>query len=168
NKVSRKIDQKADRAIDKALDKGEKEIDEEVNETVKGEKKEKKKGSDKSVSDGDENSNPAEDVENNEETFIAYSKFDFIPGEKVIFYDDFSMDNIGDFPAKWNTNGSGEVVTTSDNAKWFELKGNSIYIPLMEKSLQENYTIEFDLNSSELDNKLSSQTYLQILLDDNE
>src|SRR5690606_8605571 len=105
NKVSRKIDQKADRAIDKALDKGEKEIDEEVNETVKGEKKEKKKGSDKSVSDGDENSNPAEDVENNEETFIAYSKFDFIPGEKVIFYDDFSMDNIGDFPAKWNTNG---------------------------------------------------------------
>src|SRR5690606_32204749 len=54
------------------------------------------------------------------------------------------------------------------NAKWFELKGNSIYIPLMEKSLPENYTIEFDLNSSELDNKLSSQTYLQILLDDNE
>src|SRR5690606_38250856 len=98
----------------------------------------------------------------------AYSKFDFIPGEKIIFYDDFTMDNAGDFPAKWNTNGSGEVVTTAEGEKWFELKGNSIYVPLMDKSLPENYTVEFDLKSSELDNKLSSQSYLEIKLDDNE
>ena len=39
-----------------------------------------------------------------------YSRFDFIPGEKVIFFDDFASDNIGDFPALWNTNGSGEVL----------------------------------------------------------
>src|SRR5690606_22145711 len=51
---------------------------------------------------------------------------------------------------------------------WFELKGNSIYVPLMDKSLPENYTVEFDLKSSELDNKLSSQSYLEIKLDDNE
>ena len=43
----------------------------------------------------------------------SYSKFDFVPGDKVVFYDDFSQGNIGDFPAAWNTNGSGEVVTTN-------------------------------------------------------
>jgi OmpA-OmpF porin, OOP family len=36
--------------------------------------------------------------------FQSYSKFDFVPGEKVIFYEDFSQDAIGDFPALWNTN----------------------------------------------------------------
>jgi len=36
------------------------------------------------------------------------SKFDFIPGEKIIFFDDFSAESIGDFPAQWLTNGSGD------------------------------------------------------------
>ena len=48
--------------------------------------------------------------------FETYSKFDFIPGDKVIAYDDFSQDAIGDFPANWNTNSSGEVVSSSIQA----------------------------------------------------
>ena len=39
------------------------------------------------------------------------SKYDFVPGDKVISVEDFSQDAVGDFPAKWNTNSSGEVVT---------------------------------------------------------
>ena len=42
------------------------------------------------------------------------SKYDFIPSEKVIFFDDFTSENVGDFPVQWNTNASGEIVTTSD------------------------------------------------------
>ena len=40
----------------------------------------------------------------------VYSKYDFVPGDKIIYFDDFSQDFIGDFPSKWNTNGTGEVV----------------------------------------------------------
>ena len=43
--------------------------------------------------------------------FQAFSKFDFVPGEKVVALEDFAQDAIGDFPEKWNTNASGEVVT---------------------------------------------------------
>ena len=168
NKVNRKIDQKADRTIDKALDKGEKAIDEEVNDAVSGEKAEDNSDYDKSISESEGNSSPAEGAEEKEESFVTYSKFDFVPGEKIIFYDDFSTDDTGDFPARWNTNGSGEVVVTSDGEKWFELKGNSIYIPLLEEAMPENYTIEFDLKSSTLDNKLSSQSYFEVTIDDNE
>jgi hypothetical protein len=51
----------------------------------------------------------------------AFSKYDFIPGEKVIFFEDFSQDAIGDFPALWNTNGSAEVVTTNlYEGKWMK------------------------------------------------
>lgn len=38
----------------------------------------------------------------------TYSKFDFTPGEKVIFFEDLSQDNVGDFPALWNTNSSAD------------------------------------------------------------
>jgi outer membrane protein OmpA-like peptidoglycan-associated protein len=76
----------------------------------------------------------------------ATSKYDFVPGESLMFYDDFSQDNVGDFPALWNTNGSGEVVTTNlFQGKWFKLVGSSAFIPDTKKSFPENYTVEFEL-----------------------
>ncbi|TAF30740.1 MAG: hypothetical protein EAZ67_13905 [Cytophagales bacterium] len=42
------------------------------------------------------------------QTFQTYSKFDFVPSEKVVAVEDFSQTAIGDFPLKWNSNGSGE------------------------------------------------------------
>jgi len=79
-------------------------------------------------------------------TMQTYSKFDFVPGDKVIFYDDFSLDATGDFPALWNTNGSAEVVTTNlFPGKWMKFNcRESIWISEQFK-LPDNYTIEFDV-----------------------
>ncbi|NLU38208.1 MAG: OmpA family protein [Bacteroidales bacterium] len=81
----------------------------------------------------------------------SYSKFDFIPGEKVIFFDDFTQDPVGEFPAKWNTNNNGEVVTVSGvKDKWFKLPaegGN--YFPELKLTFPDNVTIEFDVLLSE-------------------
>jgi len=76
----------------------------------------------------------------------AYSKFDFIPGEKVIFYEDFSQTAVGDFPALWNTNGSAEVVTTNlFPGQWMKyICREAIWTDELLK-LPENYTIEFDV-----------------------
>ena len=77
------------------------------------------------------------------------SKFDFIPGEKVIFYDDFSNENIGDFPMQWNTNSSGEIVTLSNYpGRWFQMSGGGFYIPEAKDKFTDNFTIEFDLYST--------------------
>ena len=79
-------------------------------------------------------------------SLATYSKFDFIPGEKVIFYEDFSQDAIGDFPALWNTNGSAEVVTTNlypGNWAKFMMR-DAIWTDSLLR-LPENYTIEFDV-----------------------
>ena len=75
------------------------------------------------------------------------SKYDFVPGEKVIFFDDFTAENIGDFPVLWNTTGSGEVVTTdAAPGRWFHIS-NSRGITALDEAvtLPENYTIEFDV-----------------------
>lgn len=101
-------------------------------------------------------------------TISVYSKFDFVPGDKLLFFDDFSNDFIGDFPSKWNTNGSGEVVTIGDSqARWMEiLAGYSTYYVPDVPSLPEEYTIEFDLYTMGLDKKTSSSAHLEVYLSD--
>lgn len=81
-----------------------------------------------------------------EASFASYSKFDFVPGEKVIAFEDFSADLVGDFPSKWNTNATGEIVTVEGfPGKWLKLDATGVYMPEFINELPENFTIEFDL-----------------------
>lgn len=99
----------------------------------------------------------------------VYSKFDFVPGDELLLYDDFSNDFIGDFPSKWNTNGSGELTKINDGAnKWLKIVPgfHTSYIPDVT-DLPEEFTIEFDVIADGLNNKTSSQAYLKVLVGDN-
>jgi outer membrane protein OmpA-like peptidoglycan-associated protein len=76
----------------------------------------------------------------------VYSKFDFVPGEKVIALDDFSTTTVGDFPLGWNTNSSAEVVTLDDSpTKWLFMTKDGFFQPTYVKDLPENFTLEFDM-----------------------
>lgn len=66
---------------------------------------------------------------------------DFKPGVVAMFKDNFAKDNKGDFPAKWDTNGSGEIVVI-DGKKWFRIGGSSTYVPMTKELLPENYTMK--------------------------
>ncbi|MCM4150960.1 OmpA family protein [Arenibacter sp. N53] len=103
-------------------------------------------------------------------TIEVYSKFDYVPGDKPLFYDDFSNDFIGDFPSRWNTNGGGEVVSVNDSGeKWLELiSGYNIYFIPDTPNLPEEYTIEFDILALGLDNKTSSTAFLRVDLSDDD
>jgi OOP family OmpA-OmpF porin len=83
---------------------------------------------------------------NNSSSLKAYSKYDFVPGEKVVAYADFSQDEIGDFPAHWNTDGSGEIMTVrGKEGKWLSTAKGGFYIPLFINSLPDNFTLEYDV-----------------------
>lgn len=95
-------------------------------------------------------------------SFQTYSKYDFVPGEKVLVYEDFSQDAIGDFPDKWNTNSSGEVVTVSGEPKhWLMLNKKGLFMPEYINNLPDNSTLEFDMMSAGASN---SNPPLQLLL----
>ncbi|MBD0777364.1 OmpA family protein [Maribacter sp. ANRC-HE7] len=133
---------------------------------------EKKKKNDKTTSDDDiANNGPDNDhgssgqETNTTQELEVYSKFDFVPGDKILMTDDFSLDNMGDFPSKWNTNGTGELTMINEE-KWFKLAGKSIYIPDLPSNLPEDYTVEFDMLTV-VDKKTSSQAKLEIWLEDN-
>ena len=78
--------------------------------------------------------------------FQAFSRFDFVPGEKVVGFEDFSQDSIGDFPAKWNTNAAGEIVTVAGKpGRWLKLTRAGVFVPELTPTLPDNFTLEFDL-----------------------
>ncbi len=61
-------------------------------------------------------------------------------------YEDFSQDAVGDFPDKWNTNISGEIVKIDgEEGKWFAITGEGVAMPEFITSIPENSTLEFDL-----------------------
>jgi len=75
-----------------------------------------------------------------------YIKYDFIPGEDVIYSHDFSADNMGEMPAGWNSNGNAAVVTIKDlKGNWVQLYQNAVYLTDNKASFTENFTVEFDL-----------------------
>jgi outer membrane protein OmpA-like peptidoglycan-associated protein/Sec-independent protein translocase protein TatA len=79
-------------------------------------------------------------------SFQAFSKFDFVPGEKVMALDDFTQDAVGDFPAKWNTNASGEIVTIAGRpGRWLKLAGTGYFVPEFISALPDDFTLEFDV-----------------------
>lgn len=70
-----------------------------------------------------------------------------MPGDRVIYFDDFSQDAVGDFPALWTANAPGEINTVSiAPGNWFNLNstdGNYFY--LNDIDFPKNFIIEFDI-----------------------
>lgn len=130
-KANRAIEKKTEQAVDSLFDKKEKEEPQEgAKESVP-------------VKTGNTEQKPVQDTV---PSLLSYSKFDFVPGEKVIFFDDFSQDNIGDFPALWNTNGSAEIVTTNLlPGRWMKFVSREAVWTDELLKLPDNYTIEFDI-----------------------
>ena len=93
NKAENNVNTKVDNAVDSAM-------------TIKkGDK------GDKNATVADDNTGEPAKTESPSGSIKAYSKYDFVPGEKVIGFEDFSTGTIGDFPAGWNTTSSAEIVT---------------------------------------------------------
>ncbi|HXB06964.1 MAG TPA: OmpA family protein [Puia sp.] len=79
-------------------------------------------------------------------TLTTYSKFDFVPGDKILVVEDFNQDAIGDFPDKWNTNSTGETQGVQGlDGKWFSVTKRGIFVPEFINSLPDNFTLQFDL-----------------------
>ena len=145
DKVGNKTDESVDKSIDSAFSKTGRAIGNLF-------KKKKKKGEDSTKMDNNTASKDATAATDapagtaQVKSVKINSNSDFIPGATVLFEDHFEKDAEGDFPARWNTNGSGTIVTIDGvEGKWLNAVHNSIINPVMDKALPENCTIEFDL-----------------------
>ncbi len=145
NETNNRANRKVDQGIDKTFDS----VEDGVKSLFKKKKTDDKNGEEATENQESAQQPPAQTESGQKQTspgLQAYSKYDFIPGEKVIFYEDFSQDAIGDFPALWNTNGSAEVVTTNlFPGNWMRFVMDECVWTDELLKLPENYTIEFDV-----------------------
>jgi OmpA-OmpF porin, OOP family len=79
----------------------------------------------------------------------AWANYDFVPGERVLFFEDFSKDTVGDFPRRLELKrGNLEVVDWQGGRYLRSAEGYAdFYIPLPEV-LPERFTVEFDYAGS--------------------
>jgi len=150
-KVTNKVNKEMNDAVDDAID--------ETAETVKSGGKDDEKETKETKSNTTESKNtPDKNVETSSTTTantnevktesVIWSKYDFVAGEKIIFEDNLTFEESGEFPSRWDLlSGSAEVASLNGENVIHLSNNNSIIFPLMDKKdfLPEVFTIEFDV-----------------------
>ena len=146
NRIENKVDQGIDKGLDKVEEGGKKAVTKKKDEGEQDENSDEAGAKGEEGTQNGESKNAAGNKGDDKPSFQTYSKYDFVPGDKVIFYEDFSQDNIGDYPALWFSNKGGEVMTTNNYpGKWFMMKEDGQNFLEKPIDLPENYTLEFDV-----------------------
>ena len=149
-KIERKVNKELNDATDDAID--------ETVETIKkgGEGEDENESRRTKNPTIDNNSNTNVDTETDQappddeakEELKLWSKYDFVAGEKIIFEDNLSGEESGEFPSRWDLlSGSAEVASLGNENVIHFAHNNSVILPLLDKQdfLPEVFTIEFDV-----------------------
>ncbi|QEC44584.1 OmpA family protein [Pseudobacter ginsenosidimutans] len=147
NAATNRADRKVDNSIDKGLDKIEEGIGGLFKKKNKSKKENNKEKSDEESKGKNGKKNDGDAGNQSQPSFASYNKFDFIPGDKILAFDDFMQDAPGDLPAKWNSTGAAEIATINGSAfNWVQLSGGDAYFnPQYITKMPDNCTVDFDM-----------------------
>lgn len=149
-KVENKIGDKINKGVDKALDETEKGIE---GKDTKDKNKEKATETKNQKTQIKQENQAKEPTDNKAKNNIIWNKYDFIPGDLVIFEDNLTGEKNGEFPSKWDmTKGTFEIANfNGENVIIFikcNINGEGGIVPLLKNSsedyLPEEFTVEFD------------------------
>lgn len=135
NRIEQKAGEKVDRAVDRAVDGAERT----ATDAQPGSEAAAPAPAAAASAPAAANARPGEG---------AWANYDFVPGERIIFADDFTRDNVGDFPRRLEfKKGSMEIVEWQ-GARYLRATSNwNDFIINLPEILPERYTLEFDYNS---------------------
>ena len=78
------------------------------------------------------------------------TKFDFVSGDSVMFYDSFTQDELGEFPARWKLVSGTFEVAEAGGTRWVRCVSTDGQIQMKMPpvaSLPEYWTLEFDADN---------------------
>lgn len=145
-KVEKKTEKEANKAVDQAID--------DTFNSIFGRKKKKKNAEQTQGENPDAAGTEAGASGNANENLSAWTKFDFVPGDVVIFEDNLDGETNGEFPSKWDLkHGNVEIAKYGDeNVINFPSTENASIVPLMKNKgdyMPEKFTVELDVYFSE-------------------
>jgi OOP family OmpA-OmpF porin len=133
DKLKKKAEDKAGKTADSAINKA----DTETTKKAEGEKSEEA---------GDKGDAPAAAKGSGEVASVS-TKFDFTPGDKLLFFDDFTQDELGEFPVHWKLKQGTWEVAEMSGQRWLRSTAIDSHIAMKAPSmpeLPEFWTLEFD------------------------
>ncbi len=74
----------------------------------------------------------------------VWVNYDFVPGERVIFAEDFSRDNVGDFPRRMEFQRGNMELAEWQGQRWLRATTNSRFAIDLPETLPQRFTVEFD------------------------
>ena len=79
------------------------------------------------------------------------TKFDYVPGDKVMLQDDFTQDDLGEFPARFKPVVGTFEVSEMSGERWLRCMSpdGTVRLRLPEGPLPEYWTLEFDFFGQE-------------------
>jgi OOP family OmpA-OmpF porin len=148
-KVKRKTEQKTDETIDDELDNlfnGKKKKD----ETTTEEDATVQPATLETETPASETGVAAETTAEEKTGVLKWAKYDFVPGDKVIFEDDLVGEENGEFPSRWDLHkGVAEVAEVDGESVIFLRGGGPSIVPYLKNSdqdyLPDIFTVEFDI-----------------------
>jgi OmpA-OmpF porin, OOP family len=78
----------------------------------------------------------------------AWVNYDFVPGERVIFSEDFSLDNVGDFPRRLEFQRGNMEVAALGEERWLRTATGGRFSIVLPEDLPERFTMELDYYGS--------------------
>ncbi len=145
----KKTEKEAEKRVNKNVDKGIKKGFDEIEKGIGGLFKKKQSNSNENdAGESDDDLQAGDD--GSQSSALVWAKYDFIPGDKIIFEDNLIGEENGEFPTRWDLENG-----TVENAQFggenvIMIRGNSTTIvPYLKNSnidyLPEVFTVEFDL-----------------------
>lgn len=143
NKTNDRVDERTDEGIDNGLNK----VEEGVGNLFKKGKNEQNEASSEKVNNESDEKDGKSSPQDKGAKFKSFTRYDFVPGDKILYYEDFSQETIGNFPAFWATNSSGEVKRISiAPGHWLHLNGtDAVYCFTKPIDFPSNFIMEFDI-----------------------
>ena len=74
----------------------------------------------------------------------AWANFDFVPGSRPLYVDDFSKDVVGDFPRRMEFKAGALEMIEWNAGRWLRASEDSRFYLQLPEALPERWTMEFD------------------------
>ena len=160
-KVEKEGENRANENVDKGINKGFDEIEDGIGSLFKKKNKKGKKEKNEppveespmsGTSSGESSTPDVQEATSDKKSSpaLTWSKYDFVPGDKVIFEDDLLGEENGEFPSRWDLmQGNVEVAEFGGENVIMFRDGSPIIMPYFKDAskdyLPDVFTIEFDL-----------------------
>ena len=146
DKLKKETNNRANKNVDKGIDKTLDSAEDAVKDLFK------KKNPAEQKAPAENQDKPAETAAaagqvTGQQSLKAFSNYDFVPGDKILLFEDFSQDAVGDFPALWTTDAAGEINTLNiAPGNWLNLNSTEgTWWFMNDIDFPKNFILEFDI-----------------------